>query len=183
MKKLLLFFFSTVILLASNNNENNLKQTNITKNGITFSINNSVVLDSDTKSYFVVYQRMKKSRYSYEDKILDTKISYSYGIPSSFKFRKFEQLDKNFVAVQEWTGGGSCCVYIHIYATKPEFKKIFTYDGDILKFVGKNTIKSFEDRDDVDLSKYPNCCRPQKVKEIQLTPNGTKVLKEYNLEN
>ena len=173
----LIFILASLSLNAKENYD--LVQQSIQKNGITFLINNSKYLDNDTVSSVVITKKENR----FKSQVLETLISYGIGNPNSFKIRTFDKLSSNFVAIQEWTGGGSCCVYIHIYSTYPKFKKVFTYKGDRLKFINQDTILSYEDRTDIDTSSYPLCCIPQKIKEVKLNPGGIKVLKEYNLDN
>lgn len=72
------------------------------------------------------------------------------------------------MAVEEYTGGNSCCTYIHIFKTVPELKKVYTHNSDVMEFSSKNVIIRYEDKKDIDLSNYPLCCRPQEKIEVDL---------------
>jgi len=87
---------------------------------------------------------------------------------NSFKIVKFEELDNSFLAIREFSNGGSCCTYIHIFKTKPRLEKIYTHNSDVMKFISKNIIIRYEDKKGIDLSDYPLCCRPKDKFEIDL---------------
>jgi len=146
-----------ILILFNILSSNEIRQNTYTINGINFTINNSNKLDNNTISSLIIWNIDKNNNKN----ILENKLSYMLGNPNSFKYLNFKELDSNFVAIEEYTGGGSCCTYIHIYATKPHFKKIYTHNSDVIKFTGKNRILRYEDKDGIELSNHPLCCRPK----------------------
>ena len=52
------------------------------------------------------------------------------GGATSAKFIESDDLSEQFVIVQEWTGGASCCYVHHVFTTAPEFKMLLERDTD-----------------------------------------------------
>ena len=76
---MLLFFVVLENSLLAIENNVLLVQQNKTVNGITFSITNAKVLDSDAVSTLVVYKKV-----NYKRQVLDVVVAYSVGMPNSF---------------------------------------------------------------------------------------------------
>jgi hypothetical protein len=107
-------------------------------------------------------------------------VSSILALGSTFKIVGFDKLDNSFLAIEENTGGASCCTYIHIFKTVPEIEKIYTHNSDIMEFSSNNKIIRYEDKEGIDLSIYPLCCRPKEKIVIDLTKflNQEKMEKE-----
>ena len=169
---MLLFFVVLENSLLAIENNVLLVQQNKTVNGITFSITNAKVLDSDAVSTLVVYKKV-----NYKRQVLDVVVAYSVGMPNSFYFIENQYLSDHFIAIHEFTGGGSCCEYTHIFSIKPIFSKLLSQERGV-SFVSTDTIRISRDRPGVDHSKYANCCRPQRVYLYTLTGNGLQLISE-----
>jgi len=60
-------------------------------------------------------------------------------------FVKSKKLSSDYVVIREWSGGASCCLIIHAYQTRPEFKKVLEHNNDFFDrtelVVGETTLE------------------------------------------
>ena len=147
-------------------------QKNKTLNNIVFSINNAKEIDSDAVSTLVVYEAI-----NYRRRVLTSLVAYSVGMPHSFRFIDSPHLSDHFIAISEFTGGASCCIYTHVFSTSPSFSVIISGEQGV-SFPAKGIVRISRNRPGVDHAKYANCCRPQRIYTYQLTEDGLQLIGE-----
>ena len=105
---------------------------------VTTKISNGLRFDVITPKSFSLEDRQEAGWYSDElliVRVIKTgELLHAQPLKSSgikfLKGTKSNKLSNDYVVIREHTGGASCCFIIHVFQTKPKFKKLLEHNNE-----------------------------------------------------